>query len=131
MGWQKAAKVLEKETEAAVGQASPHTYNSSSYSFGGQAAITRSIQSCGEKVCDSGACSGIDGGSAFDTLFPFLGTAAQGQLARTFFPWEGVPRWGWRTSWWGWASLCSPMVWGSFQSLRLQNHRGQGCQALE
>lgn len=65
MGWQKGAKILEEEeTEEVVGQAPAHTYSSSSYSFGGQTATTRSIQSCGDKVCDARARSGIDGMSA-------------------------------------------------------------------
>lgn len=42
------------EAEEVVGQAPTHTYSSSSYSLGGQTATTRSIQSCREKVCDSG-----------------------------------------------------------------------------
>ena len=32
------------------------------------------------------------------------------------------PRWGWRSSWWGGLSRCNRSVWGSFQSLRFQNH---------
>lgn len=109
MGWQKGAKILEEEeTEEVVCQAPAHTYSSSSYSFGGQTATTRSIQSCGEKVCDARACSGIDGMSAPDTPFPFLGTMAQDQLARTFFPWEGGPSWVWRTSWWDGSHFVAP-----------------------
>lgn len=98
MGWQKVAKILEDEkTGEVVGQAPTHTYSSSSYSFTGETAITRSIQSCGKKVYDSGACSGTDGMSVPDTPLLFLGTRAQHQMAGTFFLWEGRPWWGWRT----------------------------------
>lgn len=51
------AKIPDEEEDSRVGQAPAHTYSSSSYSLGGQTATTRSIQSCGEKLCDSGACS--------------------------------------------------------------------------
>lgn len=109
MGWQKGSKILEEEeTEEVVGQAPSHTYSSSSYSFGGQTATTRSIQSCGEKVYDAWAHSGIDGMSAPDTPFPFLVTKAQDQLAQTFFPWEGEPSWGWRTPWWDGPHFVAP-----------------------
>lgn len=93
MGWQKGAKIDSGggRDRGGSGPGSPHTYSSSSYSFGGQTATTRSIQSCGEKVCDTMVPSGIDGMSAPDTPFPFLGTMAQDQLAQTFFPWEGGP----------------------------------------
>lgn len=54
------AKILEEEEEEddRVGQAPAHTYSSSSYSLGGQTAMTRSIQSCGGKLCDSGMLGG-------------------------------------------------------------------------
>lgn len=125
------AKILEEEEEDdREGQAPAHTYSSSSYSLGGQTAMTRSIQSCGGKLCDLGMLSGR-GVSAPATPFPCLGTMAQDQPAGVFFPWEGGPRWGWRSFWWGGLSQCNPSVWGSFQSLRFQNHRDQSCQVLE
>ena len=66
------AQILEEEEEEdddRVGQAPAHTYSSSSYSLGGQTATTRSIQSCGGKLCDSGMLGG-HGVSAPATPFP-------------------------------------------------------------
>lgn len=76
----------EEEEEEVLGQVSPDTYSSSSYSLGGQTAITRSIQSCGERACDSGACLRDNGVSAPDTPSPGQGTVAQNQPAGAFFP---------------------------------------------
>lgn len=83
------AKIPDEEEDGRGYSAHTH-YSSSSYSLGGQTATTRSIQSCGEKLCDSG---GMLSGRAHLPLtpVPMPGHYGPGPASWIFSPWKVGP----------------------------------------